>query len=457
LFESKRFGGTCVNVGCVPKKLMWTGSNIATILGHHSKHYGFSFGNTWKHNDNGFDLDFAKLKRKRDAYIVRLNGIYERGLDGLGISHEQAEAKFVAPQVIEANNKRYTAPRILIAVGGYPYVPAIPGSEHVTTSDDFFNELDVLPKKVAVVGAGYIAVELAQVLQGLGSQVSLFVRGDHPLRKFDAMIQGGVHNALLHSGVDLVTNTNIARIDKEKDSSLRLEADGGAQFKGFDYVLYAIGRGPLQEELGLEHTRVVQDRRHFIVADEFEETTQKGVFAIGDINNKAALTPVAIRAGRKWADRQFGGAGDDSKMDYATIPTVVFTHPPIGTVGLTEREARQRASETGEAVTVYESHFRNLMYGMMPEEEKLKTHMKLICLGEQQRVVGLHMIGEGADEMLQGFAVAIKMGATKADFDNVVAIHPTASEEFVTLKTPRKDSDKPFVFQYQKAPPTSKL
>jgi len=447
LFESKRFGGTCVNVGCVPKKLMWTGSNIATILGHHSKHYGFSFGNTWKHNDNTFDLDFAKLKGSRDAYIVRLNGIYERGLDGLGISHEQSEAKFVSPSVIEADGKRYTAPRILIAVGGFPFIPSIPGAEHVSTSDDFFNSLDALPKKVAVVGAGYIAVELAQVLQGLGSSVSLFVRGDHPLRSFDLMIQHGVHNALVHSGVDLVTNTNISRIDKESDKSMTLQTAEGGNYEGFDYVLYAIGRGPLQEELGLEHTKVEQDRMHFIVADEFEETTQNGVFAIGDINNKAALTPVAIRAGRKWADRQFGGAGDDSKMDYDTIPTVVFTHPPIGTVGLTEREARAK----GEAVTVYESHFRNLMYGMMPEEEKLKTHMKMVCVGKEEKVVGLHMIGEGADEMLQGFAVAIKMGATKADFDNVVAIHPTASEEFVTMKTPRSDSDEPTVYAYQKA------
>ena len=205
----------------------------------------------------------------------------------------------------------------------------------------------------------------------------------------------------------------------------------------------------MQEELGLQHTAVEQDRRLFITADEYEETTQKGVFAIGDINNKAALTPVAIRAGRLWADRQFGGKGNESKMDYTNIPTVIFTEPPVGTIGLSEKEV-QDMIDSGELkgpMTVYESHFRNLMYGVMTEDVKIRTHMKLICVGDEEKVVGLHMIGEGADEMLQGFGVAIKMGATKADFDSVVAIHPTASEELVTLKTPRT---KDFVYQYQK-------
>ena len=290
---------------------------------------------------------------------------------------------------------------------------------------------------MAVVGAGYIAVELAQVLQGLGSQVSLFIRGDHPLRKFDIMVQNGVHNALVHSGVDVVYKTNIDEIKKQNNDKYTMVGREGRNFEDYDYVLYAIGRGPLAEQLGLDKTNVKQDRRHFILSDEYEETDQKGVYAIGDINDKAALTPVAIRAGRKWADRLFGGKGNDSKMDYTNIPTVVFTHPPIGTIGLTERETQEKI-DNGELkgpMTIYESHFRNLMYGVMTEEDKIRTHMKLICVGKEEKVVGLHMIGEGADEMLQGFGVAIKMGATKADFDSVTAIHPTGLVLFLYEKS----------------------
>ena len=264
-------------------------------------------------------------------------------------------------------------------------------------------------------------------MQGLGSDVSLFIRGDHPLRKFDILIQNGVHNALIHSGVNVVYKTNIDEIKKTGNNKYNMIARDGKSYNDYDYVLYAIGRGPLAEELGLDKTKVKQDKRGFILSDEYEETAQKGVYAIGDINNKAALTPVAIRAGRKWADRLFGGKGNDSKMDYTNIPTVVFTHPPIGTIGLTEREVQQQI-DNGQLkgpMTIYESHFRNLMYGVMTEEDKIRTHMKLICVGDQEKVVGLHMIGEGADEMTQGFGVAIKMGATKADFDSVVAIHPS--------------------------------
>eukprot|EP00484_Ammonia_sp_Unknown_P023584 CAMPEP_0197026480 /NCGR_PEP_ID=MMETSP1384-20130603/6555_1 /TAXON_ID=29189 /ORGANISM="Ammonia sp." /LENGTH=538 /DNA_ID=CAMNT_0042455153 /DNA_START=34 /DNA_END=1650 /DNA_ORIENTATION=+ len=451
LFEAKRFGGTCVNVGCVPKKLMWTCSNMATMIEHHSTGYGFKFGNNWLHNNNKFDFDMKGMKQRRDDYVKFLNGIYERGLTKLNIDHEHSFAKFVDKNVIEADGQLYTAPKILIAVGGFPYVPNIPGREHANTSDDFFNKLDYIPKKVAVVGAGYIAVELAQVLQGLGSSVSLFIRGDHPLRKFDKMLQHGVHNALVHSGVNVVANTNIAEIQQKSGNKYTMVAREGGEYSDFDYVIYAIGRGPLAEDLGLQQTDVQQDKRHFIMSDEYEETAQKGVFAIGDINNKVALTPVAIRAGRNWADRQFGGKGNDSKMDYTNIPTVIFSHPPIGTVGLSEREARDKVKngELTGPVTVYESHFRNLMYGVIEEKHKVRTHMKLICVGKEEKVVGLHMIGEGCDEMLQGFGVAIKMGATKKDFDSVVAIHPTAAEELVTLKTPRKD-DEEFVYDYQK-------
>ena len=278
LFEYKRFGGTCVNVGCVPKKLMWTASNIATTLHHHSAHYGFTFGNTWRHKGNEADFDMSVMKQRRDDYIKFLNGIYARGLNNLNVDHENAYAKFVDKNIIEADGKQYTAPNILIAVGGFPYVPDIPvecaslqsdndhhkftsllqGKELIDTSDDFFNNLDDIPKKVAVVGAGYIAVELAQVLQGLGSDVSLFIRGDHPLRSFDIMIQHGVHNALVHSGVNVNYRTNIDAIEKQSNGKKTMVARQGEKYEDFDYVLYAIGRGPLAEDLGLDKTDVKQ-------------------------------------------------------------------------------------------------------------------------------------------------------------------------------------------------------
>jgi len=299
-----------------------------------------------------------------------------------------------------------------------------------------------LPKKVAIVGAGYIAVELSQVFRELGSDVSLFIRGRHPLRKFDRLIQCGVHEALLHSGVQVVTEVEIAAIEK-RDEAFNLKSEDKREFQGFDYVVYAVGRGPLEAELGLSHTSVKQDNMGFILSNEWEETHQKGIYALGDVNNKIALTPVAIRAGRKWADRIFGGV-KNAKMDYDFVPSVIFSHPPIGTVGLTEDHVRElvKNKKLSEPVKIYESHFRGLKYGVYTNQnEKIYSHMKLVCVGKEEKVMGLHMIGDGSDEILQGFSVAIKMGATKEDFDNVTAIHPTASEELVTMKIPRGEED----------------
>jgi len=261
-------------------------------------------------------------------------------------------------------------------------------------------------------------------------------------RKFDRLVQCGVHEALLHSQVKGHTNVDISSVEKY-NSVFTIKCKDKRKFEGYDCVIYAVGRGPFSTELGLNHTTVQQDERGFIISDEWEETHQKGVYALGDINNKVMLTPVAIRAGRKWADRVFGGV-KDAKMDYNFVPSVIFSHPPIGTIGLTEETVRQSAQnkKLPGPIKIFESHFRNIKYGMYANsDEKIMSHMKLVCVGKEEKVVGLHMIGDGSDEILQGFAVAMKMGATKKDFDNVTAIHPTASEELVTMKIPRGEED----------------
>lgn len=368
-----------------------------------------------------------------------------------------SHAKFIDSNIVESDGIKYNGKHILIAVGGFPYIPKISGKEFIETSDDFFNKLDYVPKKVAVVGAGYIAVELAQVLQGLGSEVHLFIRGEHPLRKFDIMIQKSIHNALCHSGVKVINNSNIIEIKEisNKNYTLITKENNNVEYKEFDYILYAIGRGPLTEDLGLQHTKVIQDKRGFIQSNEWEETNQPGIYALGDINNKVSLTPVAIRAGRKLGDRLFGNK-KESKMNYSEIPSVVFSHPTIASIGYSEKEVKNLVENENEKILngpikVYESHFRNLMYGVFDNQhDKIRTHMKIICVGDNEKVVGLHMSGEGSDEMLQGFGVAIKMGATKKDFDSCCAIHPTASEELVTMKEARKDTDKPFIFEFEK-------
>ncbi|ETO17443.1 glutathione-disulfide reductase, partial [Reticulomyxa filosa] len=259
---------------------------------------------------------------------------------------------------------------------------------------------------------------------------------------FDRLVQCGVHEALLHSGADVITGADIAAIEKKEDLLL-LKCQDKREFKGYDCVIYAVGRGPLSTELGLEHTSVKQDKRGFIITNEWEETHQKGIYALGDVNNKVPLTPVAIRAGRKWADRVFGSI-KDAKMEYDLVPSVIFSHPPIGTIGLTEEHVREQVKnkKLPEPIKIYETHFRDLKYGMYSNQsEKVMTHMKLVCVGKEEKIVGLHMIGDGCDESLQGFAVAIKMGATKEDFDNITAIHPTAAEELVTIKVARGDED----------------
>ena len=419
LFEGKEVGGTCVNVGCVPKKVMWYGAQVAETLHRYAGEYGFDV------TINKFD--FATLKANRQAYIDRIHGSYERGFDNNGVERVYEYARFVDPHTVEVAGERYTAPHILIATGGHALYPNIPGSEYGITSDGFF-ELDEVPKRTAVIGAGYIAVEVAGVLNALGSDTHLFVRKDRPLRTFDKDIVDVLVDEMAKSGPTLHTHANVTEVVKNADDSLTISFDNGETIT-VDCLIWAIGRAANTSGFGLEKTGVKLTEKGTIYSDEFENTSVPGIYALGDVTGKLDLTPVAVKAGRQLSERLFNNKAD-AKLDYTDVATVVFSHPVIGSVGLTEEKAI--AKYGAENIKVYKSSFTP-MYTALGENRQPST-MKLVTLGEDEKIIGLHGIGYGVDEMIQGFSVAIKMGATKADFDNTVAIHPTGSEEFVTMR-----------------------
>ena len=419
LFEGKEVGGTCVNVGCVPKKVMWYGAQVAETLHRYAGEYGFDV------TLNKFD--FATLKANRQAYIDRIHGSYERGFDSNGVERVYEYARFVDPHTVEVAGERYTAPHILIATGGHALYPNIPGSEYGITSDGFF-ELDEVPKRTAVIGAGYIAVEVAGVLNALGSDTHLFVRKDRPLRTFDKDIVDVLVDEMAKSGPTLHTHANVTEVVKNADDSLTISFDNGETIT-VDCLIWAIGRAANTSGFGLEKTGVKLTEKGTIYSDEFENTSVPGIYALGDVTGKLDLTPVAVKAGRQLSERLFNNKAD-AKLDYTDVATVVFSHPVIGSVGLTEEKAI--AKYGAENIKVYKSSFTP-MYTALGDNRQPST-MKLVTLGEDEKIIGLHSIGYGVDEMIQGFSVAIKMGATKADFDNTVAIHPTGSEEFVTMR-----------------------
>lgn len=419
LFEGKEVGGTCVNVGCVPKKVMWYGAQVAETLHRYAGEYGFDV------TINKFD--FAKLKANRQAYIDRIHGSYERGFDSNGVERVYEYARFVDPHTVEVAGERYTAPHILIATGGHALYPNIPGSEYGITSDGFF-ELDEVPKRTAVIGAGYIAVEVAGVLNALGSDTHLFVRKERPLRTFDQDIVDVLVDEMAKSGPTLHTHANATEVVKNADDSLTISFDNGETIT-VDCLIWAIGRAANTSGFGLEKTGVKLTEKGTIYSDEFENTSVPGIYALGDVTGKLDLTPVAVKAGRQLSERLFNNKAD-AKLDYTDVATVVFSHPVIGSVGLTEEKAIAKYGE--ENIKVYKSSFTP-MYTALGDNRQPST-MKLVTLGEDEKIIGLHGIGYGVDEMIQGFSVAIKMGATKADFDNTVAIHPTGSEEFVTMR-----------------------
>ncbi|NGL83478.1 glutathione-disulfide reductase [Streptococcus equi] len=419
LAEGRAIGGTCVNLGCVPKKVMWYGAQVAETIHTYAKDYGFTV------LEDRFD--FKTLKSNRQAYIDRIHASYEKGFEHNGVDRIYDYARFIDQHTVDIAGKTYTAPHILIATGGQPIFPDIEGAELGISSDGFF-ALDDIPKRTAVVGAGYIAVEIAGVLNALGSQTDLLVRYDRPLRTFDQDIIQVLVDEMKVSGPRLHTNTNVTKVTKANDGSLQVHLSDGRRFE-VDQVIWAIGRKPNVTGFGLEHTGVELDKKGYIAVDAYENTSVEGIYAVGDVNGKLALTPVAVAAGRRLAERLFHDKPNE-KLDYDKVATVVFSHPPIGSIGFTEEAAIQAYGQA--AVRVYQSQFTSMYTAITSHRQPCL--MKLIVAGEEETIVGLHGIGYGVDEMIQGFAVAIKMGATKADFDNTVAIHPTGAEEFVTMR-----------------------
>ena len=410
-------GGTCVNVGCVPKKVMWYAAHYAHLL-HHAADYGY--------DTRVAGHDWAALKARRDAYVKRLNDIYDNNLEKRGVTYVAGTARFIDANTVIVGDEEYEADHIVIATGGQPIVPNIPGAEHGITSDGFF-ELEEQPRRVLIAGSGYIAVELAGIFGGLGSETQVIVRKEGVLRSFDKMLSSELMDEMRKSGIALDTGVVPASVRKTGDG-LMLTSEDGREFGPVDALIWAVGRSPNTATLDLDNAGVNQDDRGFVSTDDLQATNVENIHALGDVTGRAALTPVAIAAGRRLADRLYGGM-DGRHLDYRLIPTVIFCHPTIGTVGMTEDEAR---GEYGDDIKVYSSGFTPMFYAL--GEDKKRSVMKLITAGEDERVVGCHVFGDGADEMLQGFAVAMRMGATKKDFDDTVAIHPTNAEEVVTMR-----------------------
>ena len=419
LIEAGDIGGTCVNVGCVPKKIMWQAGSMREMMKRDAAGYGFDV--------EVKTFDFKKLVKNRESYIDFLHGAYYRGLESNKVEVLAEYATFVDGKTIKAGEETYTAPHILIATGGRPKKIGIPGEEYAIDSNGFFS-LEELPKRVVFVGAGYIAAELAGTIHGLGSETHWAFRNERPLRNFDEMLSEKVVEHYQQDGIHIHPNSIPQSIEKLETGELVITFENGTKITA-DSIVFGTGRQPNTDKLGLENTQVEVTEEGFITVDKFQNTTASGIFAVGDVIGKIDLTPVAVAAGRRLSERLFNGK-ENEFLDYDTVPTVVFTHPAIATVGLTETEAVEKYGVDN--IKVYTSTFTPMYFVL--DEYRQKSDMKLICVGEEEKIIGLHGIGLGVDEMLQGFAVAIKMGATKKDFDNTVAIHPTGSEEFVTMR-----------------------
>ncbi|KAF2182531.1 glutathione reductase [Zopfia rhizophila CBS 207.26] len=454
LTENGRSGGTCVNVGCVPKKMTWYFASVNEIL-KGARNYFYDV-------PDNVQFHFDRFKKRRDESILRLNGAYERNWNREAIELVHGTATFTGAKEIEVDMQNgsgklsVTAPKILIATGSYPIIPDnVEGAEHGITSDGFF-DIEHLPKKMAIVGAGYIAVEMAGMLNAIGVEVHMFIRGETFLRTFDPMIQETMTKAYEHAGVIIHKSFKGFKKVERLDQSPATVTDGEAHEKRadgpsphkqlritdlegqtfeFNELLWAIGRAPEVQKLNLDKPGIKLTKTGHIAVDEYQNTNVEGIYALGDVTGQAELTPVAIAAGRQLGNRLFGAPElKCSKLSYDHIPTVVFSHPEIGAIGLTEPQAIQQYGQ--ENIKVYRTRFTAMYFDVFPAEEKTKhpTQYKIICAGPDEKVVGLHILGEGSGEMLQGFGVAIKMGATKADFDRCVAIHPTSAEELVTMR-----------------------
>ena len=411
--------------------MTWNAAAIAETI-HEAKAYGFSVKET-------APFDWTTFKHKRDAYVKRLNGIYAKNLDNDKVEWLYGRAHLLSKNEVEVDlhdggKETIHAKKILLATGGHPNIPKnIPGSEFGITSDGFF-DLEKRPEKVALVGAGYIAVEMAGMFHHLGSETHLFIRHDKFLRTFDPMIQDKIVSEYERQGIIIHRNSSQSKVEKA-EKGLKLHYSDSSTKEGtldLNCLLWAIGRAPEVEDLGLDKAGVEQNERGQVIADEYQNTSVENIYSLGDVCGKIELTPVAIAAGRLLSNRLFGGPDHkNAKLDYENIPSVVFAHPEIGSIGMTEPAAREKY---GDKVKVYNTSFTAMYYAMMDPEDKPPTSYKLICVGPEEKVVGLHILGSGSSEMLQGFGVAVKMGATKKDFDSCVAIHPTSAEELVTLK-----------------------
>ena len=425
IIEAKHLGGTCVNVGCVPKKVMFYGAQIAEAINHYAPDYGFDV--------DVKKFDFAKLVESRQAYISRIHTSYDNVLAKNNVDVIRGFAKFIDKNTLEVTfadgtTEQVTADHVLIATGGRPSIPAVQGAEYGIDSNGVF-ALTELPKRAAVVGAGYIAVELAGVLNSLGVETHLFVRKHAPLRNFDPMMAETLIESMQQNGITLHTHAIPKEVVKNTDGSVTLNLEDGREQR-VDCLIWAIGREPATDKINLQAVGVETNERGFIKVDKYQNTNVPGIYAVGDIiEGGIELTPVAVAAGRRLSERLFNNKPNEH-LDYRLVPSVVFSHPPIGTVGLTELQAI--AQYGAENVKVYKSSFTSMYTAVTQHRQACR--MKLVCVGKEEKIVGLHGIGFGVDEMIQGFAVAIKMGATKADFDNTVAIHPTGSEEFVTMR-----------------------
>jgi glutathione reductase (NADPH) len=417
IIESHRLGGTCVNNGCVPKKVMWYAANLA-----HAVDDASDFGITAQRGRT----DWKKLVSGRENYIQNIIDYWNDHVEDNRIDRINGHARFVNARTVEVDGKHYSADHIAIATGGKPIVPPVPGAEYGITSDDFF-QLDEQPEKVAIVGGGYIGVELSGVLKALGSEVTLIALEDRIMELFDPMISDVLSSEMKRQGIRVQTSFQVAEL-ASTDQGIVVMSNDKRSITGFDRVIWAVGRSANTAGLNLEASGVEMLHNGVIPVDDYQNTNVNGIYALGDITGKVALTPVAIAAGRKLAERLFDSKRDN-KVDYDNIPSVVFSHPPIGTVGITEDRARERY---GDDITVYQSGFTPMRHALKADGPM--TAMKLVCAGADEKIVGIHIIGDNSDEMLQGFAVAMNMGAKKADFDNTMAIHPTSAEELVTMK-----------------------
>lgn len=419
IIEKNALGGTCVNLGCVPKKVMFNAAIIAENF-RKSSAYGFSTKN--------IELDWSVLVKNREEYIKRLRAHYSARLANLNIQHLHGKGIFIDKNTLNVNGKHYQAPHIIIATGGEPALPSdLIGIEHAITSDGFFS-LTHQPKKIAIIGSGYISVELAGVLHGLGSETHLLARGEKLLSHFDPLLGDTLLEIMDKQGLHTHLNYHIESIIKHSDNKKNIHCQDGSTIDDLDEVIIAIGRAPRTSNLNLEQIGIQKNKYGFINVDEFQNTTIPGIYAIGDATPAPALTPVAIAAGRKLSDRLFAGQ-TTAPLDYDVICSAIFSHPPIGSVGLSENDAIKKFGI--DHIKTYQTRFNPMLDAL--SDDKTPTVMKLVTLGSDEKIVGLHIIGYNADEILQGFGVAIKMGACKRDFDNTIAIHPTSAEELVTM------------------------